>query len=410
MKINKFLSVNLGVIYSLFSLGLGGEDLGLPSVLTMRTIALAILIFCFCLVFVQENNFGIRINQYFYFTIIVFILIFMWILLSYLFSPYQDLVRITDVLAWLAIPICMLFTSKITKKITLKIFITTIVYSQFIALSMVYIWSMFNVGDLTNFLAVRLFINDNLVIGLNRFLNGVMFLNVISISIILGIYKSNKVIYLLSLMNVIFSFYLSFISGSRQSLVAFLLSVLIVIIINRYMKGIKGINFKGIMFTIIFIILIVNLIQIEGVNRWVEERFIDKTTEQFTTGDIRTDIYEDAINDVKENLLFGTGPGTYNQVSYLGMATHNGYLYMMNNFGVVPVILLAIFFLSLIFKGISKKSIITENKKKETFVVIFSSFLVFIFMNLFNDLITMLSFWMAVVIIIDCFDSKTVKY
>src|SRR5690625_7773376 len=124
MKINKFLSVNLGVIYSLFSLGLGGEDLGLPSVLTMRTIALAILIFCFCLVFVQENNFGIRINQYFYFTIIVFILIFMWILLSYLFSPYQDLVRITDVLALLAIPICMLFTSKITKIITIKILIT----------------------------------------------------------------------------------------------------------------------------------------------------------------------------------------------------------------------------------------------------------------------------------------------
>ncbi|MBP2075896.1 uncharacterized membrane protein YjfL (UPF0719 family) [Oceanobacillus polygoni] len=115
MTINKFLSVNLAVIYSLFSLGLSGGDLGLPSVFTMRTIALALLIFCFFFVFIYEKDFNLRINQYFYFVLIVFFLIFMWILLSYLFSSYQELVSVTDILAWLTIPICMLLTFKIIK-------------------------------------------------------------------------------------------------------------------------------------------------------------------------------------------------------------------------------------------------------------------------------------------------------
>ncbi|MBP2075893.1 O-antigen ligase family protein [Oceanobacillus polygoni] len=236
-----------------------------------------------------------------------------------------------------------------------------------------------------------------------------MFLNVISTAVVLGISKSTKIIYLFSLINVIFSFYLAFVSGSRQSLIAIIFSIFIIIIINRHMRGVKGVNFKGIMFTIVFMFIILNLLQIEEVNRWIEDRFIDKTTEQLTNGDIRTNIYIEAINDVKNDLLFGTGPGTYHQVSLLGMHTHNGYLYMMNNFGVIPVIIIVLFFSFIAFKGIGEKSIIYENRKQDIFVLLFTSFLVFLIMNLFRDLITMLSFWMAVVLIIDCFDAKTIK-
>ncbi|MBT2600522.1 MULTISPECIES: O-antigen ligase family protein [unclassified Oceanobacillus] len=410
MKFDKFLSINLGIIYSFFSLGLSGYDLGLYSFLTMRTIALSLLLTCLCFVFIYEKGFNFILNQYFYIILSVLFLIFFWILLSYLFSEYQNLVSITEILAWLTIPICMILTYKIIKYFKLDIFMKSVVLIQVIALVTIFVWSVANVGDPTNYIGIRLFINGNLEVGLNRFLNGVMFLNVISLIIILGIYNSSKYIFLLSLINVFLSFYLSFISGSRQSLIALFLSIFVIIVINRYMRGEKGVNFKGIIFTSVSIILIINLFQIEGVSKWIEERFIDKTTEQLTTGDIRTDIYEEALYDAKNNLIFGTGPGTYHQVSSIGMHTHNGYLYMLNNFGVIPVVLIVFLFSSLALKGINKKHIINNNQKRDTFIVIFSTFIVFIFMNLFNDLITMLSFWIAIVIIIDCFNIHSKKY
>ncbi|MFD1173225.1 O-antigen ligase family protein [Oceanobacillus picturae] len=408
MMVSKSLSIILAIVYSLFSVSLSGEDIGLPPSLTMRSIALVLLTICFCIVVMYEKDINLSLNKYINFLLLTLLLIISWILLSYLFSSNQKLVSIADIFAWITIPFCILLVFKISKYLLWKYFVYTIIIFQFFTILMIIMWTFINTGDITNSLIVREFIDENITIGLNRLLNGIALLNIFSISIVLGFYNSSKIIYILSFFNLICTFFLSFTSGSRQSVLAILSALFIIILINRYLRSSKGINYKSILFIFLFVFLVINVLQKEEIQTWIDDRFIAKTTEQLETGDKRTDIYELAIADLKDELLFGTGPGTYHKVSLIGLHTHNGYLYMANNFGVFSVILILLSFIFIIVNSLRKKTNIVANKKQDIFVTTFTTMLVFIFiMNMFNDLTTTLSFWMAVVLVIDSYSVRT---
>lgn len=405
----KTISICTALAFSFFSIGLSGENLGLPLFFTMRDIALVLLMFSYFIVLLTEQTINFRSIKQINTSFILLSIIIIWILLSYLFSPYQDLVILEDIMAWAIIPICLILTYKISNYINKFYFVNVVCIILFITLFFVLVWIVVNVSDLMNFEEVRNFVDFNITIGLNRLLNGITFLNIISVGVALNILITNRFIYIISIVNVALSFLLSFITGSRQSLLTIIFTFIIMMIIKNFYKKTIKFNYKKIIFGALFVLFVFSLFQFEEFSIWIQERFVDKTTEQLTIGDKRTDIYLQALEDIKENPIFGTGPGTYHQISSLGMYTHNGYLSIMTNFGVIPFVLLITLFIYLIISSLKNRNFVQQHKI-DIFIILFTTILVFIFvMNMFNDLFTRISFWMCIAILIDTY-SKNYNY
>src|SRR5690625_5149948 len=278
MNIKSIVSIGSATAYSFFAIGLSGSNMGLPENISMRIIAILILVIAFCIVICYEKTIEFPINLSYIFLIASLLVILIWILLSYLFSSYKDLVEVRDILSWVTIPIIIIMTSKIIKYIKPKQFLNTVTAIQLITLIIFYLWIYNNLGSFIQFYQLRSFVNTELVIGLNRFLNGLVFLSVISIIFVMGYTKINRTIYIISTLNILLTSYVSFATGSRQSLMGLFSILLISYLFKQSIK--VEINFKRMFSVLILVIVALVFLQQEEVRYWINDRFFSKTSEQ----------------------------------------------------------------------------------------------------------------------------------
>lgn len=148
------------------------------------------------------------------------------------------------------------------------------------------------------------------------------------------------------------------ISNSRQNLLFLLFLLLIPKILSYQLRTIIQTFFKVLGAIFLFIAIIsfsTNFINV------FKKKYIERTSKQLEEGSERTITYQNAINDIQANPIFGMGMGEFEKQH--SITTHNGYLWIGTELGIFPLIVytvLLIFILSSLrlFKKLNKDYIL----------------------------------------------------
>lgn len=229
------------------------------------------------------------------------------------------------------------------------------------------------------FQMIRIFENTG---GLNAFLNGALFLNIISIFLFFTeVPNVNKKYKLLAMLNIIFIVFTSLISGSRQAIFGLIFSIIIVLIFSK--KG-KFLTFKNVGSISLFIItiLIINSYLID-INDVFKMRAEDTLAYQSTYGysDARIYIWKNQLEYFfsEANIIFGISHEEARAI--VGMNTHSGYISTLVRNGIIVYFLWIISIFGAIKVG--KQLFKYENNILCRLFLIQS--LLYMFINIFND-------------------------
>lgn len=253
-----------------------------------------------------------------------------------------------------------------------------IYFAKFIIL---FSFSIYNIDLIEiDFTAQRLKSGRDVGINANAF-GYFAFLSLFSLSFVM-IQNSKKIFFYLFIMTLFSSIYINLICASRAGLFFTIITSVTTLFIF------EKINKKMFFLLIIAFILLMTTANFSLENLLIFERY----TDAFAAKDERILIVEYAFK-VFSNNIFGVGPGQFQIImledGYLNKqaVTHNSFLLMLVNFGVVP--LLSLLFLFFITIRNSLKLIKSERcyYKKKYGLLFFFFVLYFLMYNLFYDMI-----------------------
>lgn len=212
--------------------------------------------------------------------------------------------------------------------------------------------------------------------GLNRFLNGFVFLWVIPIAVFHNFLPRSLVNLIASFMIFLIGAMLLIYSGSRQ----YFLSVVILFFVAGLIDKKKGVYvIVSLLFLVAALIILLGP-ELEEIKLQLYRRFVEVTVEQATLGSDRFDRYDFMFSLLSNQPLWGVGPGGFFNITglypdsgILQYLTENGVLSFFVHIGIVLLLILIFFFKRNSYSGISK--------------IIFSFFIInFFIQNFFNEL------------------------
>jgi len=379
------------ILIILFSFDIGIYLFGI--LISTNRIGLLILIITFSIKIVKNGNI-----PYSYFVNALFPFLFFTLYLSstILTSKYS----VTTLFSWFMITLVTFLISFIFDKVHFKVIERSILNISFPVLIILVILSIhvfIDLGISAFFgIPIRIWFDENIPGGLSRFMNALFVLSTLPFILLLSRNYYNKIRSYQSISIVtlfIFTLSFAFISGSRQTILAFLVSFIIYMILYNRKYLMKVLSVVFIIFLAIMPFVSVsssNTIYENEMSSWVYDRFIEKTESDLSEGSTRKNIYLKSVSLINESPALGFGPGS--PIKLLNNYPHNGYLGLFLEIGLLlslPILLILYSFL--IIKYISASNHI---KNKGLLMTVTSTFIAFALVSVnFNDLLRDYLFW-----------------
>ncbi len=174
-------------------------------------------------------------------------------------------------------------------------------------------------------------------------------------------------------------------SAKRTGIICIASIILFYILIKINANGVKLTNF-------IFVLLIVSLIFVYfidtymfGMNSLFEESLGRLNNIDDASNDARTYMYGRVIAEVVNSNVFGVlfGHGCLSTVMLFGNPTHNDWLEILYDFGLIPFLFIFVFFVSLFFRAI-----LYLRRTLPASLILMSTLLIFLITTIFNCIIT----------------------
>lgn len=405
-KIKPFL---LALTYCFFSMGLNGSDLGLPTYITFSRIAYFILILTLIIhIFDKKKTKKTSIKQQYKLLFLLFLLV-IWTAISHLVSPFGYSLNMNRLIYWLLLIVTVLSTTILVNDVNrewLEVFTKTILIINLFLSFVTVFWfiSEVSLSNLNNIFIIRNKLNQ-VSVGLNRFFNGLFFVSFLSIPIVLGLIQEKKM-YLVSLFNFIILLTLVVFSGSRQNLIAIIVYIILLKFTSKNKDNDKNDlkrKRKQFIFTFLIIISVFLVILSTGTNlfTFIEKRFISTVANkniELGVADPRINILQNSLPAIMNRPLFGHGTGTFTILN--NQASHNGYLNLVFEIGIVPFIFFGIFIINFFVQSFKKIAKLNGFWFSDFYkVTVYFIFVIIFISNIFNDLIYINNLWMLIVII-----------
>ena len=226
------------------------------------------------------------------------------------------------------------------------VFLKTMVVAA--TLAVLFVWYVvfrdYGFGQLSRFKIWRFrnFVDDAFVGGLNRLLTSLMFLNVIPSAIALSFIRLTRFWWALSVGTISCFLPLPLLSGSRQTIVAFVLFVLVAFVLNKVMsrgsfrhKWSDNRFFARAMMFFAGASILVVVLGNEVIYEEITDRLVYRTRLQFETNQSRLHLMGKLWTAIVERPIFGVGGDwTTSRFNPSGIATHNGYAFYAVSYGV----------------------------------------------------------------------------
>ena len=246
-----------------------------------------------------------------------------------------------------------------------------------------FIVSQTGVEGLLNQFAVRSNL-DQVGSGLNRTMNGVVILNLFSCAIALGVIKRTWRIRVVAVIGLVGTLLLTVLSGSRQSLVAIIVMVLIYVFTGRTSKSSRLKVAASLIVPALMAFALVKYLQLDIL---IEQRFVPTFVEGDISGsdESRLRVVSNGLEYVYASPWLGLGPGVFPKLE--GMYPHNGHLSLAVDGGILLLIawwLVICIILYSIWTYDSRQGINYASVERLFPIVIF---LIVFVMSIFNDLL-----------------------
>lgn len=276
-----------------------------------------------------------------------------------------------------------------------RLFVNIVWCLGIVTVCLTFFW-LFYFGDIplldthNRIAVVKNYFNDTLPAGSNRYFYGLVTLNLFSVGYGFRYIKGKRIFSIISIINLVLILVLLFIANTRQNILFLLALILLPRLLDfrsiRFLKFFLG----AIIFVFCLFFIIsktTNLVPI------IKERYIERTIEQAEDGSERTAVYENAFNEISIHYLIGMGGGNY-QKKY-GITTHNGYLWVGAELGVIPMIIYVLFCIRILFLRINREKVYSHFMDLR---LIFSYLLAYMLIsNNLNDLSREYSFFFILV-------------
>lgn len=232
---------------------------------------------------------------------------------------------------------------------------------------------------------VRGELNEVLPQGLNRFLNGYVFLWVIPIGVLFGALPKSVMNIFVSVLVSLIGVLLLVYSGSRQYLISVFLLVFFASLIGERKS-------KSVFILIVFLgtlFLIFGSLEFDGLKSQLYRRFVEVTADQSAYGSARLDRYGLMFLQLSDKPLTGLGPGGF--VNVTGLYPDSGILQFLVENGVI------LFAIHMLFVFVTLAAIFLHYKDySEISRLVFVFFVVnFAVQNLFNELFLEYYTWLV---------------
>ena len=251
----------------------------------------------------------------------------------------------------------------------------------FLTFFILYLQADFNFFDSSLRISkLKHFFNDNLPGGTSRYFYGLVTLNTISLSFALGYLKSSKRNRLISIAGIVLLLIMLFVANSRQNIL-FLLFIAIFPKLLTF-NIIKVLKFS-IRTLVVVAISIAVLSYTTDILSNIKEKYIERTTSQIEEGSERIETYTLAYEDIRASPIMGTGLGNFERRH--GITTHNGYLWVGAELGLLPLVVYSLILIWLFFTFTKSKSSFGEYKAFYTLIFAYLAGYILIANN-FNEL------------------------
>lgn len=401
---NQIEAVLMAITFAAFSLGINFSDFSLPEVFTANRLALAILTLLIILRIWHKPRVVVTVPI----RILVVQSLFIAAVgvISFLASPYQNLVSPTPIVNWILIAFTIIVSGIILTDFDFEqyhtMYKTIIVLATFTTLYTV-LWVGGNLGLETGS-ALRWFMHNNISVGLNRYMTGLFSLNAIPLAIAIGVQRASRSLRLISICSVLAFLILTLLSGSRQTLLITLFYLLVLIIQFISMSSYRAILYdigKVIISIVLIVAVFYYLSDSMNMLEWFEQRFILRTQHQMFSEveESRKMVAMTALSYAWEKPFFGIGPGVFPKI--YGMYPHNGYLSLLLDFGIVALAIAAFgvmaAFTTVIFTAWRPcQERITTSRESNMHLVMISLAIAFVGVGvMFNDLFQESVLWLV---------------
>ncbi len=255
---------------------------------------------------------------------IFFLFYFLSYLLNYGKNPFP-------IVSWLAVFLSTSLYVLNTRANNVKIgyLVKYLVVYFFISVYAVVFILIYSNGGIPIGSEIRDVFDRSFELGLNRVANHLSYLYVIST---VYVFKSkHKFKYtLLYIISVIPYFYVVVASGSRQSALVVLITIIYIVLLSRAKRSTK--------MAALAIFTMAGAVGVYFTWEFFVKRYIKVTTEQFREGSTRLNIYSTIIDLIKENPYTGSGIRTFRE--HTKYYAHSGYLAAISDIG-IPAFMLS---------------------------------------------------------------------
>jgi len=389
-----------------FALGLNGTDIGLPEFLTAKRLGLALLTAGLLTVPFRRWKVPWSIRG----TAWILAGIGIWGMLGTLIKGTNVTRDLNLVLAWFLTAYgllagTVLFSQVIPRQINKFVALMTALGGLAALGCIAIIVRLKGPGIFAETFALRIFLEEDVSTGLNRLMNGLFFLAVIPLAIVLQIIKAHLWSYIVSLATVSAFTFLALVSGSRQSVAALGLLLLALIFLRLALEKrfgqeaalSKNRRWVTVLLTLLGIAVVIqNFVTSDEYSYSINRRLVEKTTEQGSEGQVRLEVATAAWNLAWRNPVFGIGPGEFAEHpdNFTGEFPHNGYTGTMVEYGFLPLLVLILLILKNLKVALSGARIAFGAGRGGFFTTGLAFCLVFAgWMMVFNDLTREYFFW-----------------
>ncbi|MCZ2258638.1 O-antigen ligase family protein [Sporosarcina sp. G11-34] len=418
MRINKkkFNLVFISLVFITLIYNFNGQVFGLPNFVTTQRIVFLFILFK-VIIFGSISARGMKLIPESKLLIVVSLFIFTSGLLTYITSPNLN-ISISSVifnsLFWLMLAIFIIILSTIEFDVNekfIKIFINcTIKFSVAVIITTWLIMVFIIKIDFNNFFSLRTDFNSFFPMGLNRYLTGLIFLNIFNIPIVLSVIKTTRTNEVLSFFSLIMFLILVLLLGSRQTLLFLILYMVVLYILNLiYLNNTSRkvdikVWIRKALLVIVFLYTLIYLYFRTLLGDWIDRRIIQTTIDQADTlSGARERNLQLGLDYLLNHPFRGLGPNSFYTLTQNQIHAHNGFINFGIGFGLLSLVLLTTFIIVILLKSFLaiKEDNSVSVTHKSFHLVIFSFCFIFYFIsNWFNDLIEEFSFWILIFLLI----------
>lgn len=407
MNNQKVIGILLGLILMLFLLGINASDMGLPAFITSNRLGVLITI---CL-YLFMSILIVKKMEFKFSSLLLsslFFLISFWGLISLIISRYYIETSLVSVVTWLLIGITALLLSNIFAHINREVietFLSFIIISGAIIVIFYFMFGYIKVGNLTESYMWTKRLNETSG-GQSRIMNGLLVINILNVLVVSRIIKKGNFLFVISFSTLCIFIMFIIVSGSRQTLLAFLVATILTFFINFIFNEKERVKstIKTIFASAFTIGLIILLLRYNNMFEWLQYRFLDQTKEFGNSDQSRYLVIKEALDYTVEYPFFGIGPGAFININTIGIHTHNGYANMLVHYGIIPALLLVILIICSLVIGFKKLEFSNKTKDYTMKSIYFFSIITVITFStisfMFNDLIDEYFFWLLIILLL----------